>query len=236
MTCFTDWKYVAAGKTNKARGLLKYLQYREDAIHHVPRAGGPDRWVDNGLGGTWQEILRTARQLQSQKVLLRSLIVRPPQELVAQLEQVDPERWSQRRDLVEELVQRVMDAEMQRAGVQGPNSTVQPLDLPYSFVLHAHDDERGIESPHAHVIVPAMDAHREHPFNVYPGDPLHTRRVAEEECERLFELDRVRDRLPQLDQEPDREARGVERDIELPPLFARPVEDVEETAAEDTDL
>jgi transposase InsO family protein len=228
MSCFTDWKYVQAGKTARARNLLKYLQYREDAINHVPRAGGPERWVDCGLGGNWQEILRATQQLESRKVLLRSLVVRPPQELVAQLQEVDPERWTQRRELVEELVHRVMDAEMQRAGFQRPNGSMQALDLPYSYVLHAHDDERGIESPHAHVIIPAMDAYRERPFNVYPGDHLHTRRVAEEECERLFELDRVRGRLPEFDREQEREqpepTEEQEPEPDLPPDLQREIE------------
>ena len=52
------------------KGLLRYIQYRDDRDDHIPGGGGPDRWVDNGLGGNWQEILRTARQLQGKKVLL----------------------------------------------------------------------------------------------------------------------------------------------------------------------
>jgi hypothetical protein len=113
--------------------------------------------VDCGLGGNWREILDNATELQTDKVLLRALVIRPPQELVAGLEEVDPERWANRRDLLEEVVHRVMDAEMERAGVQRPDGTKQPLDLPYSYVIHAPDDRNGVESPHAHVIVPAMD-------------------------------------------------------------------------------
>jgi hypothetical protein len=94
--------------------------------------------VDCGLGGNWREILDNATELQTDKVLLRALIIRPPQELVAGLEEVDPERWASRRELLEEVVHRVMDAEMERAGVQRPDGTKQPLDLPYSYVIHAH--------------------------------------------------------------------------------------------------
>jgi len=79
-------------------------------------------------------------------------------------------------------------------------------------VIHAHDDEKGIENPHTHVITPAIDRNREQPFNVYPGDHLRTRQVAEEETEALFELDRVRRLTPELELEsapvpelPDRE-------------------------------
>ena len=101
---------------------------------------------------------------------------------------------------MKELVDRVMDAEMQRAGIVRGDGTRQPLDLPYSYVIHASEDKRGIESPHAHVIVPAMDRDRERPFNVYPKDTQHTRQVAQREIERIFGLERLRDH--QL--EPDR--------------------------------
>ena len=30
MTCYTDWKFIRAGNYGKAKGLLKYLTYRED--------------------------------------------------------------------------------------------------------------------------------------------------------------------------------------------------------------
>lgn len=199
MICYTDWKFVKAGRYGQARNLLKYLQYRDDAINHIARAGGPQRWVDCGLGGSWREILDAAAELQSRKVLLRTLVIRPPQELVAQLKEVDPERWGQRRDLMAELVDRVVDAEMERAGVKLPDGHRQPLDLPYAYVIHAPDDDRGVESTHAHVVLPGMDCEGEHPFNVYPGDQHQTRQVAEREAERLFALDRVRDLEPEID-------------------------------------
>ncbi|MGQ9600236.1 MAG: hypothetical protein ACUVWZ_12565 [Anaerolineae bacterium] len=68
MTCYTDWKFVGAGKYGKARGLLRYLQYREDRINHAPRAGGAERWIDCGLGRGWREILDNASELQTNKV------------------------------------------------------------------------------------------------------------------------------------------------------------------------
>jgi hypothetical protein len=52
------------------------------------------------LGGSWREILGNSTELQTDKVLLRALIIRPPQELVAGLEKVDLERWANRRDLL----------------------------------------------------------------------------------------------------------------------------------------
>lgn len=219
MTCYTDWKYIPAGQYGKARSLLRYLQYREDAINHIPRAGGPERWIDCGLGGSWREVLDHSATLQSRKVLLRSLIIRPPQELVTQLQEVDPERWAQRRDLLEELVHRVMDAEMVRAGLHHDEQRVHPLDLPYSYVIHAHDDDRGIESPHAHIITPAMDRHRERPFNVYPGDHLQTRQVAEDQTEALFELSRVRERMPELALGPELEQETPDLEIEFFSFF-----------------
>ena len=200
MTCFTDWKFVRANDYRRAGGLLKYLQYRDDAVNHLPRAGGPDRWVNCGLGENWREILDTAAEFQAKEVLLRSLVIRPPQELVAQLQSIDPERWADRRDLLEELVHQVMDAEMERRGIAGPDGRRQPIEVAYSYVIHAHDDERGIESPHAHVITAASDFSHEQPFMIYQkkGDHLKTRLAAERECERLFGLDRVRAMTPDL--------------------------------------
>jgi len=212
MTCYTDWKFVGAGRYGKARGLLKYLQYREDRVNHAPRAGGAERWVDCGLGRGWREILDNASELQTGKVLLRSLVIRPPQEMFAQLQEADPERWADRLDLMKELVDRVMDAEMQRAGFMRSDGSRQPLDLPYSYVVHASEDKKGVESPHAHVIVPAMDRDRERPFNVYPKDTQQTREVAQRETDRVFGLERLWDRQfglePKWEPErtPDRES------------------------------
>jgi hypothetical protein len=219
MTCYTNWYYIPAGNYAKAKGLLTYLQYRDDRDTHIPRAGGPDRWTDCGMGRSWREILSNASELESRKTntLLRSLVIRPPQEQIAELENVDAERWADRRELMHELVQRVMDDEMQRRGIQWPGGT-QPLDLPYSYVIHAPDDKNGVESLHAHVITPAMDRDGERAFNVYRQDVQLTRRVAERETERLFELERVRERQPELEQakelQPDVEMVGLAQEID----------------------
>lgn len=209
MTCFTNWYYIPAGGYPKAKGLLKYLQHRDDRDTHIPRAGGPERWVDCGLGRSWREILNNAAELENRKTntLLRSLVIRPPQEDIALLEQVDPERWAGRRERMHELVQQVMDAEMERRGIEWPGGR-QPMDLPYSYVLHAPDNKNGVESLHAHVITPAMDRDGERPFNVYPQDVQHTRQVAEQETERIYELERVR----QLDRD------GPQLEPEVPEL------------------
>ncbi len=220
MTCFTNWYYIPSGGYAKAKGLLTYLQYRDDRDTHIPRAGGPDRWVDCGLGGSWREVLNNTTELENQQsnTLLRSLVIRPPQEEVALLEKVDPERWEDRRERMHKLVQRVMDDEMKRRGIEWPGGT-QPMDLPYSYVLHAPDDKNGVESLHAHVITPAMDRDGERAFNVYPQDVQLTREVAEQETERLFELERVREYQPELereaDLEPDREMDGFARELEI---------------------
>lgn len=109
-----------------------------------------------------------------------------PQELVAGLEQVDPERWANRRELPEEVARQVVgdNIEMQRAGHRtGPaDGSRQLLDLPYSYVIHAPDDSNRVESPHAHVIVPAMDRDGERAFSVYRYDVQQTREVAERDA------------------------------------------------------
>ena len=96
-------------------------------------------------------------------------------------------------------------------------------------MIHASEDKKGVESPHAHVIVPAMDRDRERPFNVYPSDTQHTREVAQRETERIFGLERLRDRVfehhvgpdperehepqPQRDWQPSFPSRELDRDF-----------------------
>jgi hypothetical protein len=126
------------------------------------------------LGKNWREIIDNVSELQSQKVLMRSLIIRPPQEQIAQLEQVDPELWARRRELMAELAENITAGEMERAGVEWPGGR-HPLDLPYSDVIHASPDASGVESLHAHVVTPAMDREREQAFDVYRKDTQHTR-------------------------------------------------------------
>jgi hypothetical protein len=204
MTCYTDWKFIRTGNYDKAKGLLKYLTYREDRDNQVRRLGGPDRWVDCGLGRNWREIIDNVSELQSQRVLMQ----------IAQLEEVDPELWARRRELMADLVENVMAGEMERAGVEWPGGR-QPLDLPYSYVIHAPPDANGVESLHAHVITPAMDREREQAFNVYRKDTQHTREVAERETERIFELSRVRDREVGTDLQPEVDLAFPDREIEF---------------------
>jgi hypothetical protein len=170
--------------------------------------------VDCGLGRNWREIIDNVSELQSQKVLMRSLIIRPPQEQIALLEQVNPELWARRRELMAELVENVMAGEMERAGVEWPGGR-QPLDLPYSYVVHAPPDGNGVESLHAHIITPATDRDREQAFNVYRKDTQHTREVAERETERIFELSRVRDREAGVDLQPEIALALPDREIEF---------------------
>ena len=115
------------------------------------------------------------------------------------------------------------------AGFLRRDGSRQPLDLPYSYVIHASEDKKGVESPHAHVIVPAMDRDRERPFNVYPKDTQHTREVAQRETECIFGLERLRDRVfehhvgpdperehepqPQRDWQPSFPGRELDRDF-----------------------
>jgi hypothetical protein len=113
-----------------------------------------------------------------------------------------------------ELTENVMAGEMERAGVAWPGGR-QPLDLPYSYVIHAPPDAKGVESLHAHVITPAMDREREQAFNVYRRDTQHTREVAERETERIFELSQVRDREPGLDLQPEIDLAFPDREIEF---------------------
>ena len=46
-------------------GLLKYIQYRDDRDDHIPGGGGPDRWVDGGLGDSYPKILARLDELSA---------------------------------------------------------------------------------------------------------------------------------------------------------------------------
>jgi len=181
VTCFTNWKFIKAGRYGEARRLLRNLEECEGTQFAAPDAP----WFDYGLGQDGHTIADTLIELESGRLLLRSLIISPRRSLFARLQDTDPERWARRFDLLAELVERVMDAELERAGIAWLHH-VDPIDLPYSFVIHTHPAREGLESPHAHVIVPAMGWHRDRFFNVSPDDAARTRSVAERETEQLF--------------------------------------------------
>jgi hypothetical protein len=197
MTCFTSWRFIKAGKYGQAKQLLKHLENREG--NRIDRHSNSP-WYGYGLGEDWQSIVNSLIERQMSKVLLRSLVVRPPQKLIAQLKELDPERWAARFELLVVLVERIMDAEMERSGISWPGY-LQPMELPYSFVIHTHPDRDGVESPHAHIIVAASNWHGERPFTVYRSDVQRTRAVAEQELEALFELDRLRTALTPVAEE-----------------------------------
>jgi hypothetical protein len=47
------------------KGLLRYVQYRDNRDDHIPGGGGPDRWVDGGLGDSYPFILARLDKLSA---------------------------------------------------------------------------------------------------------------------------------------------------------------------------
>jgi hypothetical protein len=47
------------------RGLLKYITHRDDRDDRIPGGGGPDRWVDGGLGDSYPKILARLDELSA---------------------------------------------------------------------------------------------------------------------------------------------------------------------------
>jgi hypothetical protein len=129
------------------KGLLKYLQYRDDRDGHIPGAGGPDRWVDGGLGRSYPEILRRLDALNrgNRRAYCHFVVVSPDPQAMAQV-QGDPQaRFVQ---AVEATVQAWEEWR------QRHDATVQAGPLEYSFVVHRPERNYG-EQMHAHLVLAA---------------------------------------------------------------------------------
>lgn len=45
----------------KLKGILRYIQYRDDKDGHIPQERGLERWGDHGLGATFRPSHLTAK-------------------------------------------------------------------------------------------------------------------------------------------------------------------------------
>ena len=182
------------------RGLAKYLQYRDNRDDHIPMAGGPDRWVDGGLGTCYQHILARLDELSpaNRHAYCHALVISPDPGVMAQIEGDPQARFVEavRTALEEWEAWRLEHDEKPQVG---------PIE--YSFVVHRPVREYG-EQMHAHVIVAAATE------NALTRDrtPLYNNRPEIETFKEIVyrELDRAYD----LDRERDEPELAVEREIE----------------------
>ncbi|NUQ05800.1 MAG: hypothetical protein HUU31_18055 [Anaerolineae bacterium] len=139
-----QYKKPTANEAKRAKGLLRYLTYRESRDEGAHYAAGRERWEDHGMGGLVTEIAARCEALQSQHVLLFSLVYNVNPDLIAM---VAPER---REQFVRELTVQTTEAFFEQRGIDG--------GLEYSFVTHHRqtDDPQspGRHDPHTHVVLP----------------------------------------------------------------------------------
>jgi hypothetical protein len=194
------------------KGLLRYLQYRDNRDHHIPGAGGSDRWVDGGLGSHYRAILSRLDELSpaNQYAYCHALVISPDPEAMAQVQGDPKERFV-------EAVQASLEA--WEAWRLEHDKHPQVGAIEYSFVVHRPQREYG-EQIHAHVI---LGAATEHPMTrerspLYNGTPEieGLKEIVYHQLDRAFELDRERERPepePELEFDLQPEMPGLDMEI-----------------------
>ena len=171
------------------RGLLKYLQYRDNRDDHIPGGGGPDRWVDGGLGDSYPKILARLNELSAGNphAYCFAVVISPDPEAIAQVDGDPQARF------VEAV--RASMAEWQAWREEHDKPLAGPIE--YSFVVHRPERNYG-EQMHAHLILPAATE------NSMNGDltPLYNNRtqidalkeIVYRQLDRVYDLDREQER------------------------------------------
>ena len=142
-----DLKYKSPKRSGRGTGhkglsaTLKYVEYREDRNTRASSEKRQDRWQDHGLGTHYREIFHTCDYLKSKHVLAWTWVVSPAPDLMALV----PE--DQRRDLVMDVTERVVEAYYEARNYQVP---------PYAYVLHDRLTEEGEQQLHSHVVLPGL--------------------------------------------------------------------------------
>jgi hypothetical protein len=171
------------------RGLLKYLQYRDNRDDHIPSGGGPDRWVDGGLGDSYPRIVARLDELSAGNphAYCFAVVISPDPEAIAQVDGDPQARF------VEAV--RASMAEWQTWREEHDKPLAGPIE--YSFVVHRPERNYG-EQMHAHLILPAATE------NSMNGDltPLYNNRtqidalkeIVYRQLDRVYDLDREQER------------------------------------------
>ena len=140
----TNLSYHKPSVGKKTRGLLSYLTYRDSRDDYIPSVRGQERWLDHGLGRSVHTIAQACEAMNSEHVLLFSLVVNPNPDLIALIP--PPEREAFVRELTEQTIETYFEARGIDTGVE------------YSYVVHQRttDDPQspGQANPHAHVVLP----------------------------------------------------------------------------------
>lgn len=127
----------------KLKGLLRYIQYRDDKDGHIPQHFGLERWVDKGLGGNFQTIAANCEEFKSEHVQAFTFVINPNPDLVAFIPEVRRKQFVQ--ELTENTIESFFDA--------------RNMDTPiWSYCVHRREttgnEDPGRDNPHAHIILP----------------------------------------------------------------------------------
>ena len=142
--CVANVQYKKPGGERQMKNLIRYLTFRESRDKKAHFTPGVERWVDQGMGRTVNEIAQRCEAYKSQHVLLFSLVVNPNPGLVAMLA---PDK---RESFVRELTQRTVEGFFDERGIEN--------GVEWSAVMHHRltDDPQspGLHNPHMHVMLP----------------------------------------------------------------------------------
>jgi hypothetical protein len=126
----------------RLKGLLRYVQYRDDRDGHISQKEGLKRWTDKGLGHNFQTIAARCDELKSAHVQAFTWVINPNPDLMALL----PEH--QREAFVRELTETTLDTFFEARGLETPE---------YAYAIHRRitidETQPGRDNPHAHVIL-----------------------------------------------------------------------------------
>ncbi len=139
-----QYKKPTANEAKRTKGLLRYLTYRESRDEAASYATGRDRWEDHGMGGSVAEIAARCEALQSQHVLLFSLVYNVNPDLISMV------ALDRREQFVRELTVQTTEAFFEQRGID--------TGVEWSYVIHHRqtDDPQspGKHDPHTHVVLP----------------------------------------------------------------------------------
>jgi hypothetical protein len=197
------------------RGLLRYVQFRDDRDDHVP--GRANRWIDDELGASYPQILARLDQLSpgNRDAYCFSVVISPDPEAMA--------AWRERQDVdgdpYERFVETLQEAmEEWEAWRLDNDPRPQAGRIEYSFVVHRPEREYG-EQMHAHLILPAATEHPatrdKTPLYNYRPHVEAFKEITGRQLDRAFELERERDepeleKKQQLELDREREAENLE--------------------------
>lgn len=223
MKCICNFGYARGKRGNGAfpdvKGLLKYLQYRNSRDDHIPGAGGPNRWVDGGLGTNYQSILARLDQLSpaNPHAYCFAVVVSPDPEAMAEL----MKDAAYDEDLHEALFAQAVRGSLDdwEAWREEHDARRQAGVLEYSYVIHRPQRSYG-EQMHAHVILAAAteNALTRERTPLYNNQPeiIAFKEIVYRELDRVYEigLEKEPEKPLELEPKPDRwPAFSLEREI-----------------------